>query len=772
MALSAEPRLGRVDRDLRAIGALTQAVLDGDDLEQLLGRIANEARLLVGAVSGVVVTVAGTPGVMTFRAVDGLTVGPLRVGHVMPVRDTLTELALIRGANIVAGNAAEIPPAGQAFAAATGTGAMIVAPLAMIGPARGAIVVARRADAAAFKPADVALVSTFAAQATAAIELFDLRSVEAVVAASAERQRIAAQLHDGVVEALRQLQVAVRGLAAGADDRVSQGIDEVAGRLGTAIDAVNTYVTELRAPEPAASGGDAALGADAARAGDGATARPKLVRQRSAGRTSAIANRPSSSTIAVIGELARATAANAATDEVLQALIDEVVVRTGAAVALIGTLTEAGEILVRTRVGPPIPGREVGAMLPLSETLIGRAIDEGRPVVLSPDDPLPGNIPTPVAAQVGPVVVVPLVIRGRRFGGMTIGRSRGRAAFAPASIRLIEAYGAQAAIVLEFESVRREIRVGSVSDQRDRIGRDLHERVIQLLFSAAFGLQALESSVRDAALRARLQAIVEALDRTIRDLRRFVFGLGPGPGPDGPTDERIQALAQDNARLQGEIQLQLSELRASRRRIIAAGDAERKRVERDLHDGAQQRLVSLTLALRLARSRLGDDLDHSAKLSLDQAADEAKAALSELRELARGIHPQILTEAGLGAAVESLVARSPVTVVVDIASTRYSAAIEGAAYFTISEGLANIVKYSKAAAARVRVEHLDGHLAIEIVDDGVGGADPGAGTGLRGLADRLEAINGSLEVQSPLGAGTRLLAQIPTAGGSVATWPT
>lgn len=764
MALSAEPRLGRVDRDLRAIGALTQAVLDGDDLEQLLARIASEARLLAGAASGVVVTVAGTPGLMTFRAVDGLRVGPLRVGHVMPVRDTLTELAVIRGTNIVARNVAEIPPAGQAFAAATGTGAMIVAPLAMIGPARGAIVVARHAAAAPFKPADVALVSTFAAQAAAAIELFDLRSAEAVVAASAERLRIAAELHDGVVEVLRQLQSGVRGLAAGSDERVSRGIDEAAERLGAAVAAINAYVAELRAPGPAQTDVDAS-------ARDGQTAgRGAVAARSSAGRDAAIRAARATSTIAVIGELARATAANAATDEVLQALIDEVVSRTNASVALIGTLTDSGDqILVRTRVGPPIPGREVGALLPLSETLIGRAIADGRPVVLSPTDPFPPNIPSAVAARVGPLVVVPLVIRGRRFGAMTIGRSPAGSAFGPASVRLIEAYGAQAAIVLEFESVRREIRVGSVSDQRDRIGRDLHERVVQLLFSAGFGLQALESAVPDDGPRARLQAIVEALDRTIRDLRRFVFGLGPGPGPEGTTDARIQTLAADNARLQAEIEAQLSEVRASRRRIIAAGDAERKRVERDLHDGAQQRLVSLTLALRLARARLGDDLDHSAKLSLDQATDEAKAALAELRELARGIHPQILTEAGLGAAVASLAARSPVGVAVEITDDRYSPAVEGAAYFTISEGLANIVKYSRAGVARVRVEQLDGHLAIEIVDDGVGGADPGAGSGLRGLADRLEAINGSLEVQSPLGAGTRLVARIPVVEASVAT---
>ena len=246
------------------------------------------------------------------------------------------------------------------------------------------------------------------------------------------------------------------------------------------------------------------------------------------------------------------------------------------------------------------------------------------------------------------MVSVPLVIRDRRFGVMAIGRPVGAPPFTESEVRLIEAYGVQAAIALEFERVRKGLRSSAISAERDRIGRELQERVIQLLFGVALALQALGSTVPDLSVRASLQAAVEGLDRAIRDLRRFVFGLGPGPVADPRVAERLESLVADNARLQAEIEAQLDEVKASRTRIIAAGDAERKRVERDLHDGAQQRLVSLTLAIRLARASLGDDLHPSAKLSLDQASADAKAALSELRELARGIHPQILTEAGLG----------------------------------------------------------------------------------------------------------------------------
>jgi signal transduction histidine kinase len=229
-------------------------------------------------------------------------------------------------------------------------------------------------------------------------------------------------------------------------------------------------------------------------------------------------------------------------------------------------------------------------------------------------------------------------------------------------------------------------------------------------------------------------------------------------------------LAVENDRLTAAVETQLSEVRASRARIVAAGDAERQRLERDLHDGAQQRLVALTLALRLTRTRLGDDADPSVTLSLEQASDEARAALSELRELARGIHPQILTEAGLHAAVESLAARAPVPVSVEVdPNLRLAPAIEAIAYFVVSESLANVAKYAEATAVQVRAGWRDGFLTVEVADDGHGGADPLTGTGLRGLLDRVSAVDGTLEVVSPRGGGTRIVARIPTAEPTRAT---
>ena len=205
----------------------------------------------------------------------------------------------------------------------------------------------------------------------------------------------------------------------------------------------------------------------------------------------------------------------------------------------------------------------------------------------------------------------------------------------------------------------------------------------------------------------------------------------------------------------------LQEIRASRARLVEAQDAERRRLERNLHDGAQQRLVSLSLALRLAQSKVAADPE-GARDIMAAAGDELSLALAELRELARGIHPAMLTDRGLGAAVESLAMNAPVPVeLAAMPEERLPAPVEAAAFYVISEALANIGKYAQATAATVRVSRVDGRAVVEVADDGVGGADPGRGSGLRGLVDRVEALDGRLQVESSAGEGTRIVAEIP-----------
>jgi len=226
------------------------------------------------------------------------------------------------------------------------------------------------------------------------------------------------------------------------------------------------------------------------------------------------------------------------------------------------------------------------------------------------------------------------------------------------------------------------------------------------------------------------------------------------------------SMAVDIERLNAAVRAQLEDVRASRMRIVEAADAERRRVERNLHDGAQQRLVALSLALRRARAQVPEDASPELGTTLGAASEQLASALSELRDLARGIHPAILTEAGLGPALRSLARELPVpaSVALDI-DDEPPAPVSVAAYFMAAEALANVAKYASATQVAMLVVTTPEELRVEITDDGVGGADPAQGSGLRGLADRVAAIGGVLEIQSPVGGGTRLLATLPLSNG-------
>ena len=220
------------------------------------------------------------------------------------------------------------------------------------------------------------------------------------------------------------------------------------------------------------------------------------------------------------------------------------------------------------------------------------------------------------------------------------------------------------------------------------------------------------------------------------------------------------AIALDDARLQAESEDRLAELRASRERIVAAGDAERRRLERNLHDGAQQRLVSVALQLRMIERQIRTDPAVAERLAVS-AGEELSKSLEELRELARGIHPSVLNH-GLKAALGSLASRASVPTTLSFQTpARLPEQVELAAYFVACEALANVAKYSRATEASVRVSRRNGVAVIQITDDGVGGADETAGSGLQGLADRVAALDGTLRILSPPGEGTVVTAELP-----------
>ena len=219
-------------------------------------------------------------------------------------------------------------------------------------------------------------------------------------------------------------------------------------------------------------------------------------------------------------------------------------------------------------------------------------------------------------------------------------------------------------------------------------------------------------------------------------------------------------LAASNARLQAEVRAQVSELQESRRRLVRAGDEERRRLEQRLREGAERRLVALGHVLE----RVSGNTSRTRTAEIERASGQLARALADLHDLARGLHPRALTEQGLAAALASLARRSPVPVELAVPAGRLPAEVEAAAYFICSEALANATKYASASRAVVRVTADDRAALVEIFDDGVGGADPAQGSGLRGLADRVEALGGQLRLESPPAVGTRLSADIPLRG--------
>jgi PAS domain S-box-containing protein len=268
----------------------------------------------------------------------------------------------------------------------------------------------------------------------------------------------------------------------------------------------------------------------------------------------------------------------------------------------------------------------------------------------------------------------------------------------------------------------------------------------------------LAATLRDLGFRCAVAAPVKLGGRLWGAM--IVSSVHPEPFPEGAEDRlgsfaelAAQALANAEAREQ---------LAASRARIVEAGDAERRRLERNLHDGAQQRLVSLALNLRLA-ARACDPDDSTSRAAFDRAGEELAQALEELRELARGIHPAVLSDRGLEPAIEALAARTPVPVrwAIEL-EERLPEPVEAAAYYVVAEALTNAAKHARASEVSVRIARTNGLAQIEVADDGVGGAAADGGSGLRGLADRVEALGGHLRLDSPIGSGTTVHAEIPS----------
>jgi signal transduction histidine kinase len=321
------------------------------------------------------------------------------------------------------------------------------------------------------------------------------------------------------------------------------------------------------------------------------------------------------------------------------------------------------------------------------------------------------------------------------------------------------ARGSVADLVLELGATRERPAL------RDLIARALRDPSLELLFPGPSPHRYLdaggtERTLPDASASDRGVTRLEGDGQTLAVL---VHDAALSDQPELIRSVAAAAgLAVDNERLTAEVRAQLAEVRASRARIVATGDEQRRRIERDLHDGAQQRLVTLALRLQMARG-LVDEREPSLGAALDEASRELELALAELRQLARGLHPSVLSAEGLRPAFEMLADRSPVAVRVVAAERRFPAAVEAAAYFVVAEALTNVAKYADATAVMVRLDERDGALVVAVEDNGIGGADPDRGSGLRGLEDRVAAVGGRLTVTSEKGRGTTIAAEIPCA---------
>jgi signal transduction histidine kinase len=319
------------------------------------------------------------------------------------------------------------------------------------------------------------------------------------------------------------------------------------------------------------------------------------------------------------------------------------------------------------------------------------------------------------------------------------------------------ARGAVAGLVVELGE-------GATSvDLREALGRALGDPSLELAYWVPAGARYVDSGGAPVELPqpdgARTATVVEREGEPIAALIH-----DPALAENNELVQSVcaaAALTLENARLQAELRARLAELQASRARLVEATEGERRRIERDLHDGTQQRLVSIAMALGLAESKLAADRP-AVQPVLREARDALSVALAELRELTQGIRPAILVERGLAAALDDLSRRAALPVRLDVAvSGRLPEQVEGAAYFVASEALANAAKHSHASEVRLAASDKDGVLVLEVADDGIGGAASGGGTGLRGLADRVEALGGRLTVSSPPGRGTAVRAEIP-----------
>jgi signal transduction histidine kinase len=544
---------------LRAIGDVAQATVDREDPGEVFRRIAVDARTLVGAASSTIATLEPDRTRLRIRAASGARAEMLQVEAVIPVEGTLARDVVSTGRPLVVGGAEQAPEPYRSVLVRFGLGPAMCMPLVTGGRVFGAMAVAHAPGHPPFRGADVALVEAFAHQAAIALEFARVREELRRLAVIDERERIARELHDGAIQGLFGLGLDLQGLAGRREVApLAPRLEAAVVRIDDVIQDLRRYIAGLRPGilsqpiEPAAEQpGDSAgpHGVPATRLLT-SVAPPPPARARAAPR----GGRGLAHRLRVIGDITQAILEGGDVDAVFARIAHSARTLVAAESALVGTLR--GEdwrtLVLRAVEGPQAERFRPGGFFRVEDTVLAEAVQRGEPfVVADVEHAGAGSFGRTRQLGIGAAIAVPLAIRGRVFGALAVGWSAGRPAVARADVRLVATFAAQAAIGLEYGRARDELRRLAVLSERERIARELHEGMIQTLFGVGMDLQALATAVADQPTSRRLVQAVDGIDTVIRDLRNYVFGLGPGILADRQLDRALRDLAHEFAQRTG-----------------------------------------------------------------------------------------------------------------------------------------------------------------------------------------------------------------------------
>jgi signal transduction histidine kinase len=610
---------------------VAQATVDGRDPGEVFGLIAHHARSLIGAASSAIGTLGPDLTTLTIHAVGGASAERLQVGASIPVAGTLAEDVVRTGRTLVVSGTDSASEPYRSILRRFDLGPAMCIPLVAHGRIFGAVPVAHAPGSPDFRPAEVALVEAFAGQAAIALEFARVREELRRLALVDERERIARELHDGAIQVLFGLGLQLHVLATQPGlAHVGQRLDAAVGRIDGVILDLRTVIGGLRPGVLTSLHAEPAAAASPAPAASAGRALPAAPVQRKSGPRRTFQDR-----LSAIGEINQAILDGVDVDTVFRRLAHSARALVDADSAIISTL-RAGDpdtlvlraLVLREQDVPRTDRLHPDDLFDVDDTVLAHSVRTGTPLIVEnvqhTSDPSLQRIRR---LGMGAAVAVPLAVRGQVFGGLAVCRSVGRHPFKAADVRLMQTFGSQASIALEYGRARDELKRLAVLSERERIAHDLHEGVIQTLFGAGMDLQALATSFDDLVATPQLAAAVDSIDSVIRDLRNYVFGQGPGILADRHVDRALEELASDFMRRTGIAPL----------------------VEVDAHVAARMAGATATDVVQIAREALSNVARHAEATTCRVALSrENGSAVLEIADDGIGLAPDVGQTSGQG----------------------------------------------------------------------------------------------------------------------------